>query len=380
MMRLMPEIEDMLLHLLELHQPGDPLSFPQKRITSLSSQLYRLSSEFILLKSNTDKYHDAYLAYNFPTNFMKSWMITRWLLHRFPQCFTGKTGVRVLDIGCGHGAGMFGVYYALKNAKTISLSGIDRSAVMLRKCRKIASRMKKDDSQLRVRLYRHRLQDAILLKTRKKFDVIILANALAEIVQDELIPQKYIEQIFRYVTDDGVVVIIEPASRNLSRRLMRLRDALLQNKTSHILLPCLHENTCPLIGARKGKEWCHQSRAWLPPFFMKMLNKTLHREINRLKFSYLVLSKKQYQENVETDFLVVSDMLKEKGRQKCYLCTPAGRAELVRLNKMKNRKNQNFDRISRGDIITLHDIKRIKQNSWRIEATSSVTIVPEMAC
>jgi ribosomal protein RSM22 (predicted rRNA methylase) len=380
MIRLMPEIEDMLLELLGLHDPRDPLAFSQKKITSLGVQLYRLSRRYILTGSNTDNYHDAYLAYNFPTNFMKSWMIIRWILHRFPRCFAGKKGIQVLDIGCGQGAGMFGTYCALKKDKKISLTGIDQSATVLKTCQKIAFRLKKGDRRLRVRFYRHQFQNALLLKTRKKFDIIILANTLTEIVQEEKIPQKYIEQIFRYVTDDGIVVIIEPASRNLSRRLMRLRDVLLQDKVHHILLPCLHDNICPLIAARKGKEWCHQSRAWRPPPYIKTLNKTLHREIDRLKFSYLVLSKKEYRTSTRTDFLVVSDMLKEKGRRKCYLCTPAGRVELVRLDKSTTPANQDFDSISRGDIVTLRNHKRVRQNSWRIDETGSVTIMSDKTC
>lgn len=378
MIRLPPDIEATLVALLGLQHPGAPEPPLQKKIRSLSTRLYKLSREFAATRSGSGKYRDAYLAYNFPTNFMKSWMITQWIQSRFPRYFDGKTGIGVLDIGCGHGAGMFGIYYALKNTGTVSLTGIDGSSTVLTQCRKIASRMKKTH-HLQVKLYRQQFQDALLVKTRKKFDVIVLANALAEIVPDEQIPQKYIEQITRHLTDDGIAIIIEPASRDLSRRLMRLRDAILQNNTCHILLPCLHENPCALISVRKDKEWCHQSREWLPPNYMRMLNKTLHREIDRLKFSYLVLSKKGYRERVATDFLVVSDMLKEKGRQRCFLCTPSGRIELVRLHRSKNPANQDFTSISRGDIISLHNIKRVKQNSWRIEETTTVTIVPQTA-
>ncbi|UCC11061.1 MAG: methyltransferase domain-containing protein [candidate division WOR-3 bacterium] len=377
MIRLLPEIESMLLRLLGLHDHARKV-FDVRRIRSLSAQLHRLTHEFIHTKSGKDKYSDAYLAYHFPINLMKSWMITRWLQNRFPLCFTGKKTLHVLDIGCGHGAGMFGTYYALKKNHRISLTGIDRSAVVLKACRQIAFLVKKDDSRLRVTLRRHQLDGALLLKTRRKFDVVILANALAEIEQDEVIPKKYIGQIFRYATDDGIVVIIEPASRILSRRLMRLRDSLLQEHTYHILLPCLHERTCPLAAVRKGKEWCHQSRVWQPPHYIQMLNKTLHREIDRLKFSYLVLSKRKYRERSRSDFLVVSNLLKEKGRKRCYLCTPTGRVELVRLDTSRNLQNDDFDRIARGDIITLDDVKRKRQDTWRIEPSSRVSLKPSM--
>ncbi len=374
MIRLLPEIETMLLGSLGLQDPDDPTGLDMRRIRALSTQLHRLTDEFMHIGSGTDKYPDAYLAYHFPTNFMKSWMITRWLQNRFPLWFTGKETIHVLDIGCGHGAGMFGTYHALKKNHSIALTGIDRSAAVLKACRKIAFLTKKDDSRLRVKLHRHRLGGALLLKTRRKFEVIILANALAEIEQEEVIPKKYINQIFRYTTDDGIVVIIEPASRILSRRLMHLRDLLLQETIYHILLPCLHERTCPLGALRKGKEWCHQSRVWQPPHYIQMLNKTLRRDIDRLKFSYMVLSKKKYQKRSGTEFLVISDLLKEKGRKRCYVCTPTGRVELVRLDTSRNQQNDDFDRIARGDIITLDNVIRMHQDAWRIEPSSRVTI------
>ena len=375
MVRLLPEIETMLLGLLGLQDTDNP-PLSLKKLRSLSTRLYKLSNEFVMTGSGKGKYQDAYLAYHFPTNFMKSWMISRWLQNQFPQWSSGKKRIRILDIGCGHGAGMFGTYYALKQDRIAALTGVDRSAAILHACRKIAFLMKKNDRRLHVRLHRHRLHNALQMEMSMKFDVVILANALAEIEQDEHIPQKYIKQIFRHVTADGIVVIIEPASRMLSRRLMHLREQVLRETTYHIMLPCLHENTCPLIAARKGKEWCHQSLRWQPPRYMKMLNQPLHREIDRLKFANLVLSKKKYRERNGEDILVISDLLVEKGRKKCFLCTPTGRVELVRQNASQKTKNEDFDLITRGDIINLDAVKRIRPDGWRIEPSSRITIKP----
>lgn len=376
MIELPQDIEFVLLGLLGLHDTDDPRLLDQTRLRSLSTQLFKLSNDFRLSRQEKNPHHDAYLAYHFPMNFMKAWMITRWLQHRHPRCFAAKKDIQVLDIGCGHGAAMFGIYDALKKNRRISLTGIDRSATALRVCRKIARALQEGDRRLRTRVQRHRLEHSFLVRTKKKFDVVIIANALAEIEQDEDIPRRYITQIFRYVVPGGIVIIIEPATRMLSRRLMRMRDSLLQGTAYHVLLPCLHESMCPLLGVRKGKEWCHQARWWQPPHYIQQINKPLHREIDRLKFSYLVLSKTPYRDPAGSDFLVVSDLLKEKGRQKCYLCTPTGRVELVRPAASQDAGNEDFDRITRGDIITLGPVAHVRKDAWRIEPSSPVTIKP----
>jgi hypothetical protein len=99
---------------------------------------------------------------------------------------------------------------------------------------------------------------------------------------------------------------------------------------------------------------------------MKILNRGLNREIDRLKFSYLVISKKPYNLDLQNGYLVISHLLKEKGKKKCFLCTPIGRVELVRLNKFKSKLNLDFDRIKRGDIILLKNHTQRNACYWQI--------------
>ena len=49
------------------------------------------------------------------------------------------------------------------------------------------------------------------------------------------------------------VVIVEPGTRTIARRLAALRDRLLDSW--HVLAPCPHRQTCPTLA--DGTDWCH---------------------------------------------------------------------------------------------------------------------------
>jgi hypothetical protein len=72
---------------------------------------------------------------------------------------------------------------------------------------------------------------------------------------------------------------------------------------------------------------------------------------------------------------VISYLLKEKGRQRCYVCTDTGRAEVVRLDRSASEKNARFDDIRKGVIVELADITRKKKDYWQVTEHSTVEIV-----
>jgi ribosomal protein RSM22 (predicted rRNA methylase) len=155
---------------------------------------------------------------------------------------------------------------------------------------------------------------------------------------------------------------------------MTLRNDIINRQKGQVLLPCLHSENCPLINIRKQKDWCHQSILWDPPDYMNILNQGLNREIDRLKFSYLVITQENFPGHDFNAFLVISNLLKEKGKKRCFLCTPTGRVELVRLNKLKCPTNSEFDKILKGDIISFTNILQTKPHHWQIAENTKVKI------
>jgi hypothetical protein len=73
-------------------------------------------------------------------------------------------------------------------------------------------------------------------------------------------------------------------------------------------------------------------------------------------------------------YRVVSQLLKEKGKQRCFLCTPEGRVELVRLNRSKSVTNAAFDSIYKGAVVSLKNVMLKKKDMWQVAQQTAVDI------
>jgi ribosomal protein RSM22 (predicted rRNA methylase) len=338
----------------------------------------RLAADFATSTPSESKYLDAYLAYNFPVNIVKTATVIKEIVLRYPDFILGKTGLSVLDIGCGGGAGIFGVYYALKDARGIrkfDVMAIDSSKTMLDRTQCLARWLRRHDPRISVRLFKHEIRGGLSSTSKKKYDIILAVNSLAEIIQEDVIRNRFVKSLLNRLTHNGLVLIIEPALKKFSRRLMKLRDELVPQKDVQVLLPCLHDNPCGLLKVGSRNEWCHQSLRWSPPDFLRLINQGLNREIDVLKFAYLVIAKRKNRSDWPKCYRVVSHLLREKGKSRCFICTPRGRVELVRLDKSRNLANAGFDRISKGVIVRIENVASRKEGYWQLTNGSSVEIL-----
>lgn len=349
-----------------------------RRIRVVREQMMRLSAEFAPGTSCTARYADAYFLSNFPANLMKTMrVINEALLHcaSFPG---GRSRVRVLDIGCGEGAGMLGLYYALQSAGhalEFRMTGIDSSLKMLERGRQMVYLIAGRDARLKARFINFNAGETGNPVYDRKHDMILCVNSLAEIFAEEILPGNFMGRLYGSLADDGLLVIIEPALKIYSRRLMALRDGLLRHRALQVILPCLHDGPCALLRMQDKREWCHQSAAWSPPAFLRILNEGLGREIDVLKFSYLVIAKTRIAQPKPNGYRVISQLLKEKGKKKCFLCTAQGRVELVRLNRSRTSANMRFDRIEKGSVISIENVVVRKPDYWGVDAQTVIEFV-----
>lgn len=284
-MKLPQEIEHHILEMLSMPQlnKNHVASYVQK-LNDIRRQMYILSQDYAQLKSTEEKYADTYFAYNFPMNVMKVMVVAKELQHSYPLLSSRNVELHILDVGCGDGTGMLGLYYGFKDSIPISLTGIDASSLTVKRAKKLMDWLTSRDSLVNLRLAKRKISPNLFKKTTQHYEIILFANSLAEIFENDEIPHTFIEQVIRCTTRDGIVIIIEPALKKFSRRLMNLRSEIIENKNNYVLLPCLHTSTCALLDIRKQREWCHQSILWKPPDFMEIINKGLNREIDYLKF------------------------------------------------------------------------------------------------
>jgi ribosomal protein RSM22 (predicted rRNA methylase) len=346
----------------------------QSVIRHIRKHLHMLSDDFTAHTYSESKYGDAYFAYNFPMNIVKTSIVLNELKRSYPGLICAHQKISILDVGCGEGAALLGCHHVLKQHKGLLYTGIDVSRSMLRRCRTTGEWLKKIDPQVTVRLKLQKISPTFFRKTPRRYDMIIFANSLTEIHKGDSVPVKYIEHIFRCLSDAGILILIEPALKRTSRRLMELRNTIIRQTKHTILLPCLHKEECPLLQIRKNKEWCHQSVVWQPPEYLTFINQDLNREIDRLKYSYLVIARNAYPVAINPGFLVISNLLKEKGRKRCYLCTPDGRVELVRQDKSTSDSNTDFDEVHMGDVVDIKKYIQVKRHYWEIGPTAHLRI------
>ncbi|MDH4210555.1 MAG: methyltransferase domain-containing protein [candidate division WOR-3 bacterium] len=350
-------------------------SHHRKRLRVIRDQMRRLSSDFAEGKPSESRYSNAYFLYNFPLNIMKMMHVIGEISSRYSHFLLNRPRYSILDIGCGEGAGMYGAYYALKNlddSLKIRITGIDRSGIMLEHARQMAAHLRKHGEGIITTFFNRDAADIRSSLPRKKYDVIICNNSLAEIFREDVIPKKYIGVLFGHLANEGLLVIIEPALKKFARRLMQLRDDLTGHKAAQVILPCLHEGHCSLLQIDNRDEWCHQSVAWKPPAFLRIINEGLNREIDMLKFAYVVIAKTKARGVWPGGYRVISKLLKEKGKVRCFLCTEHGRVELVRLNRSKSTSNTMFDKIKKGDVIKLTDVVERKPDYWEVSAQTVI--------
>ncbi len=99
-----------------------------------------------------------------------------------------------------------------------------------------------------------------------------------------------------HLEEEGLAVLIEPALRIQSRRLLELRKHLITEFTAprrkgkyQILLPCLGHQTCGALGMEG--DWCHEEITWWRPKYMRKIDELAGLDRKTLPFSYLVIAK-----------------------------------------------------------------------------------------
>jgi ribosomal protein RSM22 (predicted rRNA methylase) len=153
------------------------------------------------------------------------------------------------------------------------------------------------------------------------------------------------------LSDDGAVIIIEPALRDTSRALHELRDAVIAGKHATVFAPCTRTCApCPML--LDPNDWCHEDRAvQLPPRTAELARLT-HLRDSGLKLSYLVL-RRQALPLVEQPgaWRVVSAPMPAKGKLEIYGCSDAGRMPIRLLRRHRSDDNRAFERARRGDVL-----------------------------
>lgn len=257
------------------------------------------------------RWRSAYLAYFFPANAVKAYEVIR----RFDSeglLPLPSEGLTLLDYGCGPGSAALGVFNYLreKGHPPASVILIDRSAAAIDTAKEL--------------LRRSQIDAPVQAFTRLTEELPSVHLALAFNVFNELDTEeaaRSVERLLQSLVPEGRLLIVEPALRDTSRRLIALRDALLEKRFARLFWPCPHSAQCP--GLTDERDWCHGSEDWERPDRVAELDRIIGNRKERLKYSALLLGRPQElpgAASAATFWRVVSDPLVERGKRLLYLC------------------------------------------------------------
>jgi len=176
------------------------------------------------------------------------------------------------------------------------------------------------------------------------------------------------------VAPGGSLVVMEPALRDTSRALLRLRDRLVERGFA-VRAPCLFRGACPALA--RESDWCHAERPVEPPPLVAQLARAAGLRREAVKMSYLVLAPRGEGWAAPPPgrvFRIVSEPLAGKGRLRYMGCGPEGRMGLSLQEKHLADRNRGFERLLRGDVVEVTGGEP-RGDGWALDADSSVKVV-----
>ena len=281
----------------------------------------------------------AYLLYFWPTSYLQA----RGILSELPR----RPG-RVLDLGSGPGP----MAFAALDAGAAEVIAADRSARALAAATALA---REAGEALSTREWNPaRPAPLAQLAGGRPFDLVTMGHVLNELWngQDEDARRAtLVEEALGLVAPGGSVVVIEPALRDTSRALLRLRDRLVERGFA-VRAPCLFRGACPAL--LRETDWCHAERPVEAPPVVAQLARAAGLRREAVKMSYLVLAPKGEGWAAPPrgrTFRIVSEPLAGKGRLRYMGCGPEGRMGLSLQEKHVGDGNRSFAELLRGDVV-----------------------------
>jgi hypothetical protein len=153
--------------------------------------------------------------------------------------------------------------------------------------------------------------------------LVLIGNLLNEAPEDARIFQQGLAPFLKDPKGAGVL-ILEPAFREASQRVARIRDeVVVSDRPLPVWGPCLHSGKCPLAS---GRNWCHFSvPAELPGSFFRKFSIKLGGIRDWLKFSFVWLAARESEKRARPPsgwVRVISDPMRTPHGTQNLICRP----------------------------------------------------------
>ncbi|HET9137088.1 MAG TPA: small ribosomal subunit Rsm22 family protein [Candidatus Kapabacteria bacterium] len=316
----------------------------------------------------------AYQLYYTTTNYLK---IIPPLRELALSDFFDKPSLRILDLGTGTGAAIWGILDFLETEVQhpidLDITAVDSVAQNIKDIQRFHFQYLKHCTSIKSKLTTrvHDLETPISFE--EKFDLIVMMNTLNELSEEA--EERLLTTFPTLLSNDGVVLMIEPATRKQSRRLLSFRDAAVKNAWT-IYAPCTRQSNCPAL--ENTDNWCHSEYKWERLDFIRIIDEAGATLRLSLKSTYIIMNRHgQTLPNIlgkQNLWRSVSERFDEKGRTRAILCGEPARAQFIMNKRDKTVENKDFMKVERYDIIEI-TADEPREHDRQITGSSQVNLV-----
>jgi hypothetical protein len=337
--------------------------------------------------SNPEHLRLAYFLYFMPCNLFR--VASVWSeLHRLGFSWPAKH-VRAVEFGAGPASGLCGIaagekYASLGLPSSIDWALIEQDKAVLELGTKWAQRYLEflGMKDWGIRSFHRKLEPekrGFLPRTAPSFNLWLMSFYLNELELDsDALADLLLESWQRHLDEEGLVILIEPALKLQSRRLLELRKSIIQKihqrkiENLQVLLPCLGHQACGALA--NPEDWCHEEVTWWRPPYFRKIDQMASLDRKTLPFSYLVIMKsKRRREEILPElagseaskrFRLVSPAHSEGKDLEFFVCGEEGKKR-ARFHPKAEQSSED-DPIQRGSILLETKI-RGSEHASRIE-------------
>lgn len=326
--------------------------------------------------SNPENFRLAYFLYFMPSNLYRVasvWAELARLGFRWPHA-----GFRGIEFGAGPASGATGIAAGERHSpvglpKSGSWALIEQDKAMLQLGQGWAENYFDycgvGDWGIRPFHRKLDLAQGFLPRSAPTFHLWLMSYFLNEYSQTPAeIARALLSAWERHLEEDGIAILVEPALRMQSRKLLEVRRELLalaeKKKIDwlQVLLPCLGHQACGALATED--DWCHEEVMWWRPPYFRKIDELAELDRKTLPFSYLVVTKsRRKREEIlpalgsamqDSRLRLVSPAHFEGRDQEFFVCGSEGKR---RARFRENDEQSPLAELGRGDILLGADIR-----------------------
>lgn len=271
---------------------------------------------------------------------------------------------RVLDVGAGYGTSLLGAAELAKRAGAarLEVTVLERDAGALDGMAALARAAEGAGLIAPVRIDARRVDlESVSLSALPRADLILVGLTLNELFADLAEEERRsareaaLRALATRLEEGGSLIVLEPATRAITRELMALRDRFaLEPGPPHVFAPCLRDGPCPMLP--RERDWCHDQLPFALPEPIARVAREAGLRWERLTYAYLTLrnDERRLWDLAGRDphaHRVVGGPVESKGKAEWECCGEAGLVRLRRLERERAGASLALDGAARGTLL-----------------------------